>query len=281
MNSNTRELFNKLISQLTINEPREEKEAIIRWVLEHELNLKRTDILVGREISYDANRFDEIIQRLNRHEPVQYIFGETPFYGRTFKVSPAVLIPRSETEVLIKTVKDHFKNSRGKITLLDIGTGSGCIATTLALEIPESEVYATDISDDALALARENAKALNARVIFTRHDILKEPISLQSLDAVVSNPPYVPEQERSTLRENVVNYEPHLALFSGGDSALIFYEVIAQKAWSALRAGGLLITEINEHYGPETGDLFMKKGYTQVRIHKDLTGRDRIVSGIR
>lgn len=281
MKSNTRDLFNKLINQLTISEPREEKEAIIRWALEHELNLRPTDIMVAREISYDAKRFEEIILRLNLYEPVQYIFGETSFFGRSFKVNPSVLIPRPETEVLIKTIKDHFENFRGKVTLLDIGTGSGCIATTLALEIPESEIYATDISEEALAVARENAKALKAHITFTRHDIIKEPISWQNLDAVVSNPPYVPEQERSTLRENVINYEPHLALFSGGDSALIFYEVIAQKAWRALREGGLLITEINEHYGPETGDLFLSIGYKQVRIHKDLTGRDRIVSGIR
>ncbi len=278
MKSNSKELLKATVAALTINESDEEKEAIVRWVLEHELNLTQAMIIAGKEVEYDSTSLNKIIARLNKYEPLQYILGETSFYGRTFKVNPSVLIPRPETEVLIKAVVDHFRGIEEKyISIVDIGTGSGCIATTLALELPEAILFATDISDGALDLAATNAKDLKGRVRFIKHDILKDSISFGPLDAVVSNPPYVPEQERNTLRKNVIDFEPHLALFSGGNDALFFYDAIARKASKCLKPGGLLITEINELYGPQTVALYRSLGFSDVDIIQDLSGKDRVV----
>ncbi|HWA33459.1 MAG TPA: peptide chain release factor N(5)-glutamine methyltransferase [Cyclobacteriaceae bacterium] len=282
MKMNSKELLRSTIAALTIDESHAEKEAIVRWLFAHEFGLTPSAIMSGKEISYEPESLNKIIARLNDHEPLQYILGETSFYGRVFKVNPSVLIPRPETELLVSEVVDHFKNSEEAYpSMVDIGTGSGCIATTLALEIPAAIVFATDISEGALDLAAANARNLKAKVRFIRHDILKDPISFGPLDAVVSNPPYVPEQERSTLRKNVIDFEPHLALFSGGDDALFFYDAIAKNARKCLKPGGLLITEINESYGPETAALYKSLHYSEVDIIKDLSGKDRIVRAIR
>jgi release factor glutamine methyltransferase len=278
---NSKELLKGLKASLTIDESSDEKEAIVKWVLEHELGLSHAEIMSGKEIDHDPGSLDTIIKRLNNNEPLQYILGETSFYGRKFKVNASVLIPRPETELLVRAVVDHFRNFEEKyISLLDIGTGSGCIATTLARELPQAIVFASDISDAALELAQANAISLKAKVRFIKHDILKDPVSFGPLDAVISNPPYVPEQERSSLRKNVINFEPHLALFSGGNDALFFYNVIARKAAKCLKPGGLLITEINESYGPETVALYTSLEYSDVKIIKDLSGKNRIVQAI-
>lgn len=281
MKIGSKELLRSIIAALSINESPDEKEAIARWVLEHELGLTHSAILAGKVIEYNPDLLDEIVARLNNHEPLQYILGETSFYGRIFKVNPSVLIPRPETELLVREVVDHFKNSDEKYpSIVDIGTGSGCIATTVALEISDAIVFATDISEGALELAAANAKNLKGKVRFIKHDILKDPITFGPLDAVLSNPPYVPEQERNTLRKNVIDFEPHLALFSGGDDALFFYNAIARSAIKCLKPGGLLITEINESYGPETAALYESLQYSDVQIIKDLSGKNRIVTAI-
>ncbi len=161
MKIDSKELLRTTIAALTINESNDEKEAIVRWLLEHEFGLTHVAVLAGKKTEIDPDRLNKIIDRINNHEPLQYILGETSFYGRTFKVNRSVLIPRPETELLVKAVVDHFKNSDNKISLIDIGTGSGCIATTLALELPQATIFATDISEGALELATDNAKNLD------------------------------------------------------------------------------------------------------------------------
>lgn len=277
---NSKKIFQDLVSRIKIEDSEDEIRGISYLILEHVYGLSRTDILSGREIpsiSTAAIKVDEIIMRLNRNEPVQYILGEAYFLGRKFKVNSSVLIPRPETEELVKTVINVHTGNR----ILDIGTGSGCIPISLALEIPGSEVYATDVSDDALDIATENAASLNAKVNFIQHDILREKIPLTGLDVVVSNPPYVLLKEKRGMKDNVVTFEPHLALFVPDDDPLIFYKVIAKKANETLRTGGLLCVEINEQLGEAVASVFSKHGFETIEIVKDIFNKDRIVKGVK
>ncbi len=274
----SRQLLQKLLQRLTLEEDLEEKEAILFWVLEHELNLSKTDILLGKKVVANDESLDKIIRRLNDHEPVQYILGEAWFYGRKFTVNPCVLIPRPETELLVKAIVDRFREKQPP-TILDIGTGSGCIAITLSLELPNVTAIATDISSDALSVAQRNADRLNEPVQFHRHDILNQSLNFGSLDVVVSNPPYVLHEEKNLMKKNVSDFEPHLALFVPDSNPLLFYHAIAEKAKRALKPGGLLITEINEQLGHQTVSLFKANGFGDVKIMKDLSAKDRFVSG--
>lgn len=254
--------------------------SIAYLVFEHHLALSKTDILAEKTINFsedDEMRLREICNRVNQHEPVQYILGEAIFYKRKFKVSPAVLIPRPETEELITDIVRFAKKKNLKI--LDIGTGSGCIPVTIALEIPGSSVYATDISDKALALAKANAEKLEAQVTFLQHDILKSDIPFTDLNVIASNPPYVTLSEKDKMELNVTNYEPHLALFVPDNDPLIFYKAIAKKARHALDHSGILIVEINEKFGDEVSCIFAESGFKDIVIIKDLHGKDRIVKG--
>lgn len=275
----SKQLFQQLLRNLTTDDSREEKEAILLWLLESKLALSRAEIMAGKKVRADQSLFDQIVYRLNNHEPLQYILEEGEFYGRKFRVDQSVLIPRPETELLVKMVVDHFQGSKQEIRLLDIGTGSGCIAITLALELPSATVIATDIRGDALGIAKENAKRLTANVQFQIHDILNDAISMGALDAIVSNPPYILENEKNLLQKRVVEYEPARALFVPDSNPLLFHRAIAEKAMQSLRKGGLLLTEINERLGKDTAVLFKSLGYAEVQILKDLSGKDRIVIG--
>lgn len=275
----SRQLFQQLLRDFTTDDSRAEKEAILFWLLESKLALFREEIMAGKKVSVDQLLLDQFIHRLNNHEPLQYILEEAEFYGRKFRVGPAVLIPRPETELVVKLVVDHFQGSKQEIRLLDIGTGSGCIAITLALELPAATIFATEISSDALGIAKENAKRLKANVQFQKHDILNHTLSLGPLDAVVSNPPYILENEKPLLQKKVVEYEPAQALFVPDSNPLLFYEAIAEKARQSLKPGGLLLTEINERLGNDMAALFESLGYADVKILKDLRGKDRLVIG--
>lgn len=275
----SKQLFQQLLRNLTTDDSREEKEAILLWLLESKLSLSRAEIMAGKKVRADQSLFDEIVYRLNNHEPLQYILEEGEFYGRKFRVDQSVLIPRPETELLVKIVVDHFQGIKQEIRLLDIGTGSGCIAITLALELPSVTVIATDIRSDALGIAKENAKRLTANIQFQIHDILNDTISMGGLDAIVSNPPYILENEKTLLQKRVVEYEPAQALFVPDSNPLLFHRAIAEKAKQSLRKGGLLLTEINERLGKDTAALFKSLGYAEVKILKDLSGKDRIVIG--
>jgi release factor glutamine methyltransferase len=281
---NSKTVFQDFIANITLKESTDEIRSIAYLVFAKILRLDRTDILAAKPLALDQEQENElytIAQRINKHEPIQYILGEAEFFGRMFKVNSAVLIPRPETEYLIHEILHHtnlYKNHAPHI--LDIGTGSGCIPVTIKKELPEASVTATDISTEALAIAKENALMLNASVEFLQHDILTQNIPLGGLDVVVSNPPYIAQTEGALMNRNVLQYEPHLALFVPDEDALKFYKAIAVKAYEVLNDGGLLIVEINERFGHETAAIFKANHFHDVAIMKDLDGKDRIVKGI-
>lgn len=273
-----KELHDHLLQSLTLDVGPEEKQAIIRWLLHDKFALSAADVHSGKPVNAKTADFDEAILRLNRGEPLQYILGSCGFYGRTFFVSPDVLIPRPETELLVSFVIDNPRRpSRG--TMLDIGTGSGCIAITLALELPGFTVSGTDIDSKALEVAKRNAAHLNAPVQFIQHDILSNETPFTNLDVILSNPPYIQEKERSTLAKNVIDYEPELALFVPDSDPFIFHRAISEKAKSTLKPGGLLMLEINEKFGAETAAVLAASGFTHIAVLKDLDKKDRFVSG--
>ncbi|MBA4056020.1 MAG: peptide chain release factor N(5)-glutamine methyltransferase, partial [Marivirga sp.] len=221
------------------------------------------------------------VDRLNANEPIQYVLGETIFYGRKFLVNPFVLIPRPETEELVRLILSHLQQNRQKKPgILDIGTGSGCIPVTLALEFPSAKVSATDISDTALDVARKNALRLKASVHFYNSDILKDDLPATHFDVVVSNPPYIPWEEKAGMRDNVVEFEPHIALFVSDNDPLLFYRAIIEKALGALHSNGFLAVEINERFGKDIASLMTEKGFQEVEVIRDLFDKERIVKGI-
>ena len=288
-------LFNHLVSEITSVYEENEAKSIVYLLLEHYLNLSKTDILLDYPINQSCD-FQDIIHRLKAQEPVQYIIGETEFYGRKFKVTSDTLIPRPETEELVQlTLKSYQSgneslivgrekndlNTKSLISILDMGTGSGCIAISLACELPNAQVYAYDISENALEVAKENAKINKANVIFEQVDILNLPhLSLSPFSIIVSNPPYVMNAEKLEMEQNVLDYEPHLALFVEDTNPLIFYKVIAEFASKNLINQGLCIVEINQALGLETAELFWNQGFRYVEVVKDMFGKDRMVKAI-
>lgn len=286
MMRNSREFFKALLEQLPPQDDAGEAQSIAYLVLEHVAGITRTDILANRQQEVTEammTRLAAVVQKLGVGEPVQYILGEADFYGHRFRVTPAVLIPRPETELLIDIIKTFYQQHHQQhptLRLLDIGTGSGCIAIATALECG-GEIHATDVSVAALDVARDNAARLNARVSFNEHDILLEALDFAGLDVVVSNPPYIALSEKADMRHNVVGFEPHGALFVPDDDALVFYRAIAVKAHDVLRAGGMLCVEINERFGPAVRDLFERMGYGHAQVIRDLSGKDRIVSAFK
>ena len=275
-------LFNHLISEITSVYEENEAKSIVYLLLEHYLNLSKTDILLDNFVNQPFD-FQDIIIRLKAQEPVQYIIGETEFYGRKFKVTPDTLIPRPETEELVQLVVSSWSLAVGSvaqspISVLDLGTGSGCIAISLACELPNAQVYAYDISEKVLKIAKENANRNNVNVIFEQLDILNfPPSSFPPFSIIVSNPPYVMNAEKSEMEQNVLDYEPHLALFVEDSDPLIFYKSIAEFAFKNLIINGLCIVEINQAFGLETAELFWNQGFRYVEVVKDMFGKDRMV----
>jgi len=284
---NSKALLHYLVSNIQLKESRSEIESIAYTVLAHFFQISRTKVLSESPLNWSNEQqalIDHIIQRINTSEPVQYITGVSNFYGRDFKVNPHVLIPRPETEEIIIQVLDFLKTQpiQSEIKILDVGTGSGCIPITLALEVPNANVFATDISKAALTVARENAHQHRAPITFYLHDILGiEPLPFSEFDVFVSNPPYITESEKLNMQANVLNYEPHQALFVPDDNALVFYKQIASLGNKMIRSGGLLIFEINERYGEAVAALLNSSGYIGVEIIKDLSQKQRMVKGIK
>lgn len=278
----SKKLFDNLLQQITAYEAQEAKE-IVFWLMDFYLGLRKIDILSDK--SFDkAIDWAKIIDRLNTHEPIQYILGETEFYGRRFLVNDSVLIPRPETEELVKFVVDktlRTQNSKPR-TLLDIGTGSGCIAISLAKELPNFRVSAYDISEKALETAKKNAELNKADVTFEKVDILNPSFTIHHspFTIIVSNPPYVTKQEIDRMQKNVLDFEPHLALFVEDSKPLIFYEAIANFAFNNLTDKGLVAVEINETLGEETANVFRRKDFSEVEIIKDIHQKDRFVSAV-
>lgn len=258
-----------------------EARAIVRVVLDDAFGLRPVDVYAGkvREFSADERqRLARILERLEAGEPVQYALGTARFAGRAFEVTPAVLIPRPETEELVAWVAADglVPGSR----LLDGGTGSGCIAITLALDVPGTEVVAWDVSPEALAVARRNAARLGAAVNFVQADLLSPPVVTRGFDVVVSNPPYVREAERDAMAAHVVDREPALALFVPDDDALRFYHALARLGRQCLRPQGRVYVELNEALGEETADVFRRAGYTAVELRRDQFGRSRMLRAV-
>lgn len=277
---NSKEIFRDLQKQITLHEDTSEIKSILFLVLESVLGLSQSDIASDRPVLVSEShqkKINEVISRINAEEPVQYILGSTYFYGRKFNVNPAVLIPRSETEILIEEVlKEIDPFSPGII--LDIGTGSGCIGITLAKELPAKRVLAIDVSEGALKTASENAQQLGASVEFLKVNVLTDNLPALPLEVLVSNPPYVTDSESHTMKKNVLDYEPHLALFVPDHDPFVFYSMIARKGYASLTETGKVFVEINERYGDEVSDIFKDAGFNTIRMVKDLQGKNRIVS---
>ena len=263
-----------------------EAKAIVRLVLEVRFGLTMTDILCGKIEKLTAEEqkdLNHIIQRLETGEPIQYVLGEAEFGGRTFHVEPGVLIPRPETYELCQWIMEERrgKKEEGRNTsILDIGTGSGCIACTLAAELADAEVTAWDISDDALRIATENAKRTNVHVSFEKVDVLNTSLlnrerPATGLDIIVSNPPYICNKERATMERNVLEHEPELALFVPDDAPLLFYRTIARFAAKALNPSGALYFEINPLYVSEMQQMLSEEGFSHTEIRNDQFGKQR------
>ena len=275
--------YPELWKRLTTLYAEGEAKAIARMVYEVRYGLTLGDLLMGRDADLPQEELELMAQRLEQGEPVQYVLGEEQFGGRTFKVTPDVLIPRPETYELCEWVMDEGRRTKDEgQTILDIGTGSGCIAITLALGLPQAKVTAWDISDKALAVARENAQRLGADVTFEQVDALNPPTSkfvprTSSLDIIVSNPPYICEKEKGQMEQNVLEHEPSLALFVPDDDPLLFYRSIARYAQKSLVPGGLLFFEINPQYKDQLVSMLRDMGYTEIAVKADQFGKHRML----
>lgn len=346
--------YNQLWKRLTAIYNEREAQAIVRTVLDALFGMSLTDICLGKVTQLsadDTTRLEKIIQRLEKSEPVQYVLGAEWFAGRLFSVAPGVLIPRPETEDLVKWAcdeakekekEDNSKEERGKEekedskkgeaqkkeekplssplkekkeglrkeeeaskreeqlqssplknnkevskkgeeaphpSILDIGTGSGCIAITVALALPQARVTAWDISPDALAIAAGNAHKLGASIRFEHQDALSAPDDKERWDVIVSNPPYICDRERADMSDNVLSYEPELALFVPDSDPLLFYRAIARYASKALKPGGRLLFETNTAYAHEVAQAMADEGFTAIEVRNDCFGKPRMVKG--
>ena len=269
--------------------PPEEISCFARLIFSHVCGLSHNQQILCKDKQIPEKEKEEIhaiINRLKKMEPLQYIFGETEFYSLPMKVNPSVLIPRPETEELVDMIikKSITPSPIGKLNILDIGTGSGCIPIALAKHTPDAMVTAIDISEEALQTAKENAVLNNVDVCFIQTDILNTneaaKIILCDLDIIVSNPPYVTEKEKGAMCENVIAYEPHCALFVPEDDPLLFYKAIADFAMLKLAPGGMLFLEINANHGTEICEMLQEKGFTQTELLRDLSGKNRFITAM-
>ncbi|GGW85288.1 peptide chain release factor N(5)-glutamine methyltransferase [Salegentibacter mishustinae] len=249
--------------------------------------IKRLDLALNPETEIDENqiqKLDAALVRLKDHEPIQYIIGETEFFGLTFKVDKNVLVPRPETEELVQWILDDFASEKKALKILDIGTGSGCIAISLAKNLPKAQISAIDISEKALQIAKinaetNNAETNNAEINFIQEDILKTDAFIGSWDIIVSNPPYVRELEKKEMHRNVLEYEPETALYVKDEDPLLFYNKITRLAKESLNPGGKLYFEINQYLADETEKMMQEQGFVTEK-RKDIFGNYRMLKGI-
>jgi release factor glutamine methyltransferase len=241
----------------------------------YETGLRRDEILPAADIEW----FGRAVEQLKEMLPVQYLTGEAEFLGLKLKVGPGALIPRPETEELARWIIDEHAGEA--IRILDVGTGSGCIALALASHLPEAMVRGSDAEPRALRIAGENARKLGLNVEFVEHDITRDPLpgKLQALDLLVSNPPYIPETDKPSMEANVLEYEPHAALFVPAEDPLLFYRHLSRAGSENLVPGGRIYLEIHEQYGREVMDLLEASGYGELQLRKDINGKDRMIRG--
>jgi release factor glutamine methyltransferase len=260
-----------------------EVESFFYLILENQRQLRRIDLALNIDLHFSEDEiqiWNEILDKLKLEIPIQYILGTTHFYGLEFNVNENVLIPRPETEELVEWIISTSVNMPKfkEIKILDIGTGSGCIAISLAKNITDAEVFAIDISDKALATAKKNADLNKVAVAFIEKNILETNDLEQQFDIIVSNPPYVRNLEKAEIKPNVLANEPHLALFVADDDALIFYRKIAELATKNLSAEGKLFFEINQYLGKETVELLENMHFKNIELRKDIYENDRMIA---
>lgn len=266
-----------------------EAESFFFLILEAKKQLKRIDLALNPDLTFfdeEIQLWNSILEQLKKEIPVQYLLRKTSFYGLEFEVNENVLIPRPETEELVdwiirsqKLSFDSAQDDSRKIKILDIGTGSGCIAISLAKNIPNAQVFAIDVSEKALATAQKNAEINGVEVAFLEKNILEIEDLGQQFDIIVSNPPYVRELEKEEIKKNVLDNEPHLALFVDDNDALVFYRKIAELAQKNLSPNGQLFFEINQYLGKEMMELLEKMNFKNIELRKDIYGNDRMIRG--
>ena len=280
-------MFRQIVDTLVPKVEEREARALAFVVLEDAFGLSRTDIYLGKDTPFseeDTIRLEKILRRLEQGEPVQYVIGTAQFCDLTFRVTPDTLIPRPETEELVGWVASLLP-SDAPCSVLDVGTGTGCIAISLAKQFPRAQVTAWDISEGALVVARQNAHANGVTVDFRRADVLEEvnesAASVPSSDVlyIVSNPPYICKRERAEMEAHVLDYEPASALFVPDTDPLLFYRALARLG-QQLNAAAVLV-EINQAYGQETVEMFQSSGYSNVELRRDIYGKDRMIKAVR
>ena len=276
-------LVNEIRDALRENYPDTEALALAKMLLVEGLGFSTLELYGGKDKEISGKHrdvLDEMIRRLQKNEPVQYIIGMETFCGLTFEVNPNVLIPRPETRELVEWIVEDCQ-SGGVCRMLDVGTGSGCIAISLAKMLGQAEVEAWDVSEDALQVARRNGARNRVDVLFRQRDVLEDVPPGMKYDVIVSNPPYIAEKEKRHMDRNVLEWEPSIALFVPDEDVLLFYRRIAQLGRSMLKEGGALYYEINQAYGQETVKMLLSMGYQSVELRKDAWGNDRMIKAKR
>ena len=275
------ELKQLFFSELQPSYPTEEVQSFFSMLSEEILKKTRLEIALEPAISVstlDQSQFQAAVRRLKEQEPIQYILGKTEFFGMSFLVNSHTLIPRPETEELVAWILDHKKDfTEEKVSVLDLGTGSGCIAIALAKHLPQAKVDAMDISEEALKIAAQNVARQDVSVNLQHQDIFAMDNLPQQYDLIISNPPYVREQEKEQMQANVLRCEPEGALFVPNDDPLRFYRKIAQLAKRGLRDQGVLYFEINEYLSNEMTQMLQNEGFDHVVIEQDMFGKDRMI----
>ena len=282
-----RELWNKIKHAALNAYDEHEADAVSRLIVEELYGLTKVDLFLEPQLNVDETLIaehapEQVASLLFKAYPVQYIIGHTTFCGHKFLVGPGVLIPRPETELLVKLIADDIRDSEnslkheGQLNILDVGTGSGCIAVSLAVEFPEAKVTGLDVSDEALTIAAENASLNNVSIDFVKGDILKS-MPDGPYDVIVSNPPYVRDSEKGMMKRNVLDYEPQLALFVHDDDPLLFYKAIARRGKEHLVSGGRLYFEINEALDRDMFLMLLDEGYRGINLVNDMFGKPRII----
>ncbi len=278
---NAGSIFHDLHSKLVTFLENGESRTIAYLLLDQIGNITKEDVIAGKSVklvSKALSKLDGYISRLQNHEPIQYILGSTEFHGRKFKVDENVLIPRPETEELVQWCIDE--NDTPNPVILDVGTGSGCIAITLKKEIPKSNVHALDCSSKTLTTASKNAKYHDCDIKFYETDILKDNLNDMELDMIISNPPYVRRSESTLMADRVNKFEPREALFVDDFNPLVFYKRIILLARENLKKGGKIYFEINEAFGKEVRNLFTPDNFKEIELREDINGKNRMVRAI-
>lgn len=273
-----KEFRNHFNTELLTVYPQTEIDSFFFLLIEKELGLQRIDVALNNQQSISEEKFKHLynsLSRLKSQEPIQYILGETEFYGFPFRVTKDTLIPRPETEELVDWIVNDNYNNKAQVSILEIGTGSGCIPISLAKKLPNASVTSIDISKAAIAIAKDNATLNNININFIEQNILTTTQLPEKYDIIVSNPPYVRELEKAEIKPNVLENEPHLALFVDDHNPLIFYSKIADLAKKHLTKNGVLYFEINQYLGKETANMLIEKGF-KTELKKDLFGNDRM-----